>query len=205
MKAWLDAPAVELVAKKCCVCGHPLVEAESVLSGIGPTCAEKTMAFRPGLEPNVRAEVNKLIYELAVYQAQVEAIPRINKLRELGFGALADRIFERIGARLLHRVSIRIERFEHDDRWLRVVLPWMSSSMFEKVIEDMRAIPGWHVQIVAGKKESCLPNRTPSIHAFYRLLSKHFAGEVAQSPKSLFIVPTTEDLEATLAKTRRAA
>jgi hypothetical protein len=200
VKSWLDAPAVALVAKKCCVCGHPLVEAESVLSGIGPTCAEKTMAFRPGLEPGVRAEVNKLIYELAVFQAQAEAVPRINRLRELGFGALADRIFGRIEARLLQRISIRIERFEHEDRWLRITLPWMSSSMFGKVIEDLRAVPGWHVQIIEGKKESCLPNRTPAIHAFYRVLSKHFAGELAQSPKSLFVVPTTEELETTLAK-----
>jgi hypothetical protein len=200
VKSWLDAPAVELVAKKCCVCGHPLVEAESVLSGIGPTCAEKTMAFRPGLEPSVRAEANKLIYELAVFQVQAESIPRINRLRDLGFSDLADRIFDRIGARLRQRASIRIDRFEHDERWLRVVLPWMGSSMFEKVIADMRTIPGWHVQIVAGKKESCLPNRTPAIHAFYRVLSKHFAGEVAQSPKSLFVVPSAEDLETMLAK-----
>jgi hypothetical protein len=38
---YADAPSTILLATHCCMCSRPLVDAESVERGMGPTCAEK--------------------------------------------------------------------------------------------------------------------------------------------------------------------
>lgn len=39
--SYADAPAAILLATHCCMCNRPLLDAESVERGMGPTCAEK--------------------------------------------------------------------------------------------------------------------------------------------------------------------
>lgn len=197
-----DAPATALVATSCCVCGRPLLEAESIASGIGPICAEKTGFGRPGLAPEVRAEVNHLVYELAALQRCPEAVPRVARLRELGMDHLADRIEQHLGERLT-KVDIELTLLD-DDRWLALRLPWLEPQDFNRVLADLRRVPGWHIR-TGEKKRSLLPNNRVSILAVHRVLAKHFAGRPARSPKGLFIVPTPDELEARLHRSAPAA
>ena len=199
-----EAPATALIAKACCVCGRPLLEAESIKSGIGPICAERTGFFRESVPPEVRARVNTLVYELAAYQRSPEAVPRLVELRELGFGEIADRIEER----LADLVEIEIVLRPAANRLL-VNLPRVEADAWTRLLVDLRTLPGRKVEKVPGEKRSemTIPNGRRPILALHRVLSRHFAGRVARSPKSMFVVPTVEELERTLAahEERRAA
>lgn len=199
--SYLNAPAVALVASACCICGRELLEAESIKSGIGPVCAEKTGFARPGLAPEVRAEVNRLVYELAALQRSVEAIPRVARLRELGFEVIADRI----AARLEQLIDIRIELAD-DQEVLIVDLPRLDDRRsFDVLLEGLRRVPGRRWLNIPGRAEkvNVVPNNGAAIRALYEALSRVFAGCAGRSPKGPFIVPTPGELEALYASRGR--
>ena len=197
---WTAAPAVALVATACCVCGRPLLDAESLASGIGPVCADKTEFGRPGLDPEVRAEVNRLVYQLAALQKQPGAVTHLRRLVELGFAVLADRV----AARLEELVEVRVELVNG----VGVVLsemPRLDDERFEMWRQAKRQIPGWtfrHVEKMGGRRD-VVPNRVESIQALYRALTLVVPGKVGKSPKGLFVVPSPEQYDAMIG--RRAA
>lgn len=193
-----EAPATRLVAKHCCVCGRPLVEAESIASGIGPICAKRTGYARPSLPPEVRAEVNRLVYECAALQLHVDAIPRVARLRELGLGLVADAIAERLAD--LVRITLTLR----DDGRLLLELPFLDDrDLFLRLAGGLRGVPGSRLEEVPGVgRRTTIPNARGPILALYRVLAEHLPGEPARSPKGLFVVPTVEELERVLAAPR---
>lgn len=197
-----DAPATKLVAKACCICGRPLLEAESIKTGIGPVCAEKTGFGRETLAPGVRAEANRLIYDLAALQKTPNAIPRLARLRALGFVEIADRIEKRLET----LVEIQIESVEN--LGLVITVPKVEDkSMFERLVADLRAIPGRRWIEVPGRdgKFNVIPDARKSIHALYKALSRAFAGMPSRSPKGLFLMPTEKEVDAAFAPQGRTA
>lgn len=188
--AYENAPALGLVATNCCVCGRALIDAESLKSGIGPVCAEKTLAGREALDPGVRAEVNRLVYELAAFGRDVRAVERLGRLRELGFGELVARIEERLEA----LVKIRVRLFANTKR-VYVELPAIEErAAFEAVLADLRAIPGrrWEVIPDVGKRNT-LPKTNAAGDAFKAFLARHFPGRVVSGLKGLYVVVPSDE------------
>ena len=197
-----EAPATRLVAKSCCVCGRPLVEAESIASGIGPICAKRTGFARPSLPPEVRAEVNRLVYECAALQLHADAIPRVARLRELGLELVADAISERLAG--LARITLTLR----GDGRLLLELPFIDDrAKFERLVAALRTVPGRRVEELPGSSDgvrrcTTIANARGPILALYRVLAEHLPGEPARSPKGLFVVPTVAELERVLAAPR---
>ncbi len=185
---WMRAPAVELVATRCCVCGHPLLDAESLHAGIGPTCAEVTGLGREAVSAEVRERVNQLVYELAAYQRSPEAVSRVTQLRELGFAQLADRIEQR----LTRLVEVRLEL--SDEGLVVVQLPRLTDEQFRAWVAGMRAIPGRRLRTVQGyrRRVDVVPNTPIAKRQFYGVLTRVVPGVVARGPKGLFVVGGVE-------------
>lgn len=181
-----SAPATALVATHCCICGRALVEAESIASGIGPVCAEKTGFGRLGLEPSVREEVNRLVYRLAALQRSPEAVPVLQRLRQLGFVELVERIEERLDG----LVELRIDSIEGVGLVV-ATLPWLGDAEFQRYVAGMRSIEGRRWRKVDGYrgKVDVIPDTVVARRAFYRLLSAVMPGRVAKSAKGMFLVP----------------
>lgn len=205
MTSYEEAPATALVATHCCVCGRPLLEAESLASGIGPICAEKTGYGREGLGPELRARVNKLVYQLAAHGKSAKSVPLLAELRMLGFVRIADRIEERLSTMVEVALELR------SDGRLQLELPRIEDDeVFRKMRADLRGVPGLTVKreetqttfrgLPGTKPVTTIPNETKPILALYRVLARHLSGRVARSPKGMFVVPTEAELSDVLAK-----
>lgn len=195
--SYLDAPAVGLVATSCCVCGRPLLDAESLASGIGPVCADKTGYGRAGLDPAVRGEVNRLVFELAAYGRDVRAVERLARLRELGFGALVVRVEERLAA----LVEIRTALVDGSSP-VRVFAEFPKvedKGAFDSLVVDLRRVPGRRWEEVPGVKgrRNTFPRTPEASVAFRQVLARHFPGRVVGGLKGLYVVtPLTKDASA---------
>lgn len=86
-----DAPSTKMLATNCAFCGKELRDAPSIERGYGPICANK-YGMPHGMDPNDRAEANKLIHEAAVYTGQEKATKVIKRLLELGCTRAAEQI-----------------------------------------------------------------------------------------------------------------
>ena len=95
-----NAPATKLLATACACCGRDLVDAVSVETGIGPECRKK-YAIDSDVSEAARKEANALVF--AVAQKNVGrrvAYPAFERLAQLGFVVLAERIAKRFHAKL---------------------------------------------------------------------------------------------------------
>lgn len=187
MASYESAPAVDLVATNCCVCGRPLLEAESLASGIGPICADKTGYGRAGLDPAVRSEVNKLVYDLARFGKDVRAVERLARLRELGFSELVGRVEERLAG----LVEIRTRLVEGvTPAKVYVEFPSLESrDAFDALVADLRRVPGRRWEEVSGVgKRNTFPRTREASAAFREVLERHFAGRVVSGLKGLYVV-----------------
>jgi len=183
-----QAPAVGLVATSCCVCGRTLLDAESLKSGIGPVCAEKVLAGREAFDAGVRAEVNRLVYELAAYGRDVRSIDRLGRLRELGFGELVLRIEERLQS--LVEVRTYLVPDIYPARVYAEFPKLEDTAAFGALVADLRGIPGRRWEDVAGVKgkRNTFPRTREASEAFRDLLGNHFPGRVVSGLKGLYVV-----------------
>lgn len=89
-----DSKACKLLATHCACCSKPLVDAESVNTGMGPICRNKH-GYADGPQEN-RVRANKLVYEIAALQNGDAVAAKVKELHELGFTKLANRIVVRL-------------------------------------------------------------------------------------------------------------
>ena len=89
------APATRMLATQCAVCARPLLDAVSVETGIGPHCRAK-YGFNVEVAPELRAEANRLVYQIACDQASESSLVACERLQALGFAALAKIIRTRL-------------------------------------------------------------------------------------------------------------
>jgi hypothetical protein len=115
-----------MVATCCAVCSHPLVDAKSVEVGLGPDCRRK-YGYNAAMPEEARAEANKVVYHIALAQDGPYVVEGCNRLRELGFVKLADRILKRTAP-----VSVAVE----GDRLV------VSAAYDPAWVEAMRGVPG---------------------------------------------------------------
>ena len=180
--SFFAAPACALVATHCCVCGRPLVDAESVRTGIGPIYAKKYGVIQArGTEAHKRA--NALIYALSAEQKtspwkRISAL--LGELAALeGFSAVA----AKISSRLTPKVQITIETVGVLTRSYKVEAPF-----------SKEAIPAWRGILGRGffketdkesGKERCynvIPVNKVSRLQLWDLLQAHYAGCFAKGP-----------------------
>lgn len=97
------APATNLLATNCAVCGRALVDAQSVETGIGPICRERYGNFTALSEP-ARVEANGIVYRIAATLSQTPdaaglatVSTDLQRLRTLGADTIVQRILNNRG------------------------------------------------------------------------------------------------------------
>ena len=185
-----SAPAVGLVATTCCVCGRPLLDAPSVKAGIGPICALKTGYGRESMPIAERAEVNRLVYELAALGRDARAVDRLHRLRALGFHDLVQRVEERLQSLVEIRTGLTEPTEQAGPVRVWVEFPKLETHAFDAVLRDLRCMPDrqW-VRDASGKTGRNTFARTrEASNAWRALLAKHFPGRVVSGLKGLYVV-----------------
>lgn len=174
-----NAPATRLVATHCCVCGRPLVDAESVRTGIGPICAENYGVAQARNTPEY-ARANALIYSIAAGQANWNAVqPLIAELANLcGFAHLA----AKIAKRLTPKPQILVTE---DAGMLKVEAPFKAEAT-----PLLRQVPGRRFikETVEGKEVAY--NLIPAAQRGWlnHILATCYKGLVVKSPRGTFLI-----------------
>lgn len=163
-----NAPATKMLAARCAVCARPLLDAVSVESGLGPDCRRK-YGFNQEVAPELRAEANKIVYEIALKQTGAVVGWGCQRLRALGFNSLAERIEKRA-------IAVRIQK---EGGRLLVKTPYS-----DEVAAAFRLIPGrrWDRE----RKVNVIP--VNQRRALWALLCRHFDGEQGVGPKGVFTI-----------------
>lgn len=148
-----NLPATKLVATHCCVCGRPLVEADSVETGIGPICSKRNKVGHFSHTPDVEGAAgflvgtgvvvnledphkaaNQLIYILAADQESPHVSALCMALEALGYTEVARAIASRLAPAY---VSVRSE-----NGGLAVRFKTKSDGTFDKLVTAFRSVPG---------------------------------------------------------------
>jgi hypothetical protein len=179
-----NAPATKLIATHCAACGKPLLDAESVLLGVGPVCVKRYLPKEVDAE---RAQANSIIYLIASLQrsdwqrvrdalVKLAALPRYGKLAK------------RIEDRLKPKPSLTIKQ--------ECAELCLYSGYHEGALADLRKIPGRRfVRTVDAKGKEVCYNAVPlsQKRALWSMLQTHFAGEALETPGGdVVIVPSPE-------------
>lgn len=147
------APATELLATSCCLCGRPLLDAASVERGIGPTCAKnagvgdeahaaewervaKALA-RVNLTPSsddARREANRLVHRIGHDPHAAEVPHLLEAIEALGYLKLAATLAAHITP-----VTVRVE-VEGDALAVSADLP--RGEVFDAFVAAMRNVRG---------------------------------------------------------------
>lgn len=151
-----SAPATKLLATHCCVCGRPLVEADSVESGIGPTCAKRTGYGYPTGTPDVDAAralidglglvvdftdphkaANKLVY-LASANVDNLTVARVlaRAVKALGYIVLGDTLITRFAP-----ATVTVHR-NGTELVVTTEVKGFGTPLFDTLVTALRRVPG---------------------------------------------------------------
>jgi hypothetical protein len=141
----------------------------SVETGIGPECRKRHGYSVKGAAEEARAEVNKLVHFIACRQDGIDVARAAERIRELGFAKLADRILDRV-------VAIRITAFGDV---FHVATPFRDDAVC-----GWRTIPGRRFD--RDLKINVVP--LASRAALWSLLRVYFKGALATGPRGPFVI-----------------
>jgi len=163
-----EAPATKMLATRCAACGRPLVDAVSVETGIGPDCRDK-YGYNGEVPEVIRTEANAIVYRIALEQEGPEVGQLTERLRDLGFDSLADRVLNRVCA-----VRIEVE----GDR-LVVRTPYQADA-----VAAMGRVRGrqWDKQ----RKVNTFPSDSRA--DLWTVIRRFFTGRVGHGPKGVFVI-----------------
>lgn len=167
MSDYENAPATKMLATRCIICSKPLVDAESVEAGMGPTCRER--CGYAGMAPGVRREANLIVHRIAVDRYSPDVLVRLAELRFSGLKNLAEKIEK----------AISPVKIEETSGKLFIEAPYIESSL-----GDWRRIPGRIFD--RDTKRNVVPSERRT--AVWVLLKKHYPGVQALGPKGLFVI-----------------
>jgi hypothetical protein len=172
-----DSPQAKLVATQCAACRRPLVDAESVQTGLGPICREK-YGVSQTCPDEARREANQLIYLIAARQSGIDVAMAAARLRELGFDKLADIVNERVA-----------DVFIYDDgqRGYKVQWVWDENLQAQRLAE-FKNISGrrWLGPPAGTEKIWFVPYG--SKQALWRWLQRNFPCRIVIGPKGPFTI-----------------
>ncbi len=155
MNTYENAPALDLVATRCCACGRPLLDAASVEIGMGPVCRGRAgldgvgtgadwervagLLRNTGIEldtADARRVANRIVHRIAADQGAAMVPALLTALEALGFATVATAIREH-----LRPVAPRVEVAAEGDR-LAVTFSGLDSDAFAALVAALRAVPG---------------------------------------------------------------
>lgn len=180
-----NAPATKLVATHCAICGRPLLDAESLVLGVGPVCVKRDL---PQEQDEERVKANELIYQIAALQKSdwlrvrtllvaLHALPR--------YGTLARKIQDRLQPKA--QLSLKAVGQE-----LHLYAPYKAETL-----ADLRAIAGRRfVRGVDAKGKEVCYNAVPRSQkrALWTLLQRHYSGLALETPGGdVVLVPAYEE------------
>jgi hypothetical protein len=144
---------------------------------MGPNCRARLLTSVE-VDETARKEANKLVYQIAAVQKGVDILEPLERLRELGFVKLADRIEKR--CKMKPEITIR-EMGEE----LYIWAPYDYEAS-----KAWRNIPGRKWRQLPGQGFEGKVNTVPKSQkrAAWALLLTYFKGKLATGPKGLFIV-----------------
>ncbi len=168
-EGYLAAPALDLVATACCLCGRPLLDAASVERGLGPTCAKRAgvgdaahepewqrlraILVRIGVAPrcdDARVEANRITHRIGAAPSAPEVPILLEAIEALGYHRLAAAIAE-------HLVPVTVT-VANDNGALVVTTTKLDDGLFERYVDALRAVPGrrWDAE----RKANVVPTRS---------------------------------------------
>ncbi len=167
MSDYENAPATKLLATHCIFCSRPLVDAESVEAGAGPTCRDRN--GYGNMDPAVRKQANKIIHRIAADRYAPDVQTGLAELKFLGLTSIADKIVEALA-------PVKIEE-KNGQLWVET--PYLEAS-----VVDWRRIP----QRIFDRETR--RNVVPSERRLevFALLKKHYPGVQALGPKGMFVI-----------------
>lgn len=175
-----NAPATYMLATHCAFCGRPLVDAQSVETGVGPICRSRWMvADRVSAE--ARKEGNKLIYLIAKSQKGEQVDWALDRMTDLGFVEAVKRIKRRLGKLAKKRASELVVITIENGR-LSLKADGLPDSSFRAFLARVREIPGR--MFADGKNTFPVAQK----RAVWELLCGFFKGRAALGPKGPFII-----------------
>jgi uncharacterized Zn finger protein (UPF0148 family) len=198
-----EAPATQMLATHCCVCGRPLVDAISVETGIGPVCRRRYLP--EGFSEEDRSAANKLVYQASLIfqaartdrEAAAKVAGIVSAIRALGssFDALADRVAE-----TAIRPKIELEQREvtfGKGQYAQVVPALVVKVPYDPCFNAaFKAAVDWRDRtpvIEGGEFKAWAVKATyQAKSALLAVLKERFAGEAARGPKGIFFLETSE-------------
>ena len=174
-----NAPATKMLASNCAFCARPLVDSQSVETGVGPICRKKYMTADV-VTPAARRIGNILINRIAKDQRGPDVVDALDKLKHYGFTKVVARIEKRIKRKRKAMVQL-----SYEGERLHLVTPWNGSLDFSAWLSGMRKVGGMRYE---GKGNG---NSFPKSErgAVYRLLCNFFPGFPATGPQGEFTIP----------------
>jgi len=184
--SYQDAPATQMLATHCVVCGRALVDACSVELGIGPECRDGI--FPEGVDTCDQKIANEHVHAAAVAAQKghvAKVIEVAEAIRQLGFEVLADKVSRRFkkGVERTERNADIV--IEEKDGYMLVTTPYRRGKK-DEFIAAWRAIPGR--RYVRHRQANEVP--VSSKAAVWALLKRFFPGKWGKGPKGVFRVPT---------------
>lgn len=191
-----NAPATILLATHCCVCGKPLVEADSVNTGIGPKCAKRTGyghfdketdIFRAANllnELGVAVDIsdphkgtNRIVYLIAANQENKKLARGLTEVvAHLGYTTLANVLRKRFAPVI---VTVTTE-----DKIIMATIETKSQENFFIALNLLRSVPGktWDKK----RKVNTFPLSSRS--TLWANLQKLPKGSVVEGAKGLSVI-----------------
>jgi hypothetical protein len=184
---YTNAAATALFATHCLFCGRPLLDANSVQTGVGPVCREK-WGVNIEVDEESRETANKIIHEAALSATSNDRRVEIaTQLDELGFGLVASKVRQRF---LKAAVTIETREMTFGPN-APVVEAYvvLTGSYNAEFVDALKAEVDWTKRTVLRDEKgkfvawAFAPSAKTTI---WNLIKVHFAGQTGFGPKGVF-------------------
>ena len=190
-----DLTTTKIVATQCVACGRPLLDAQSVATGMGPTCRAK-YNYTDSITEEAREEANKLIHKLGVLRqedGEVDAIKETLKdLSEIeGVSHIVDLFRVALIAPKMHIHNI--------NQWTQAITFGSISKSASQRARDAKwsfiqkvkkAGLGWNKKITLEDEEQwALCFKVKSKVQVFTMMKENLSGALGSASKGEFIVP----------------
>jgi len=184
--SYMNAPATAMLATNCAFCARPLVDAQSVETGIGPVCRKRYM-MADTVTQTARMEANKLIHQIALHQKGAEVTSAIARLEELGLSTVVKRINKRLKEHRARPVGKPVTVIYSGGR-IYVETPWVERGTFSAILAKFRSIPGRQYSSTVG-------NSFPmdQKQKVWWVIKRFFAGREISAPNGTRIIPALQE------------
>ncbi len=175
-----NAPATKMLATHCACCSRPLVDAQSVETGVGPMCRQKHLV-PDKVTGLARVEGNRLIHRIAKLQTGKEVTAAVARLKVLGFEHVVERINQRI---LRKRRPVVKIHYQSGRLFMKASVP---HGLWNAWLGAMRSIPEMRYESASAGNSFPMSKK----RSVYGLLCQYFPGQLGTGPKGDFIIGQT--------------